>query len=112
MGPLPGAANPRWYNFYLQLRYRRRNPWTTLSKATTQRASSQTVVIKTLRDFPQDDSIKGVPYLAMEAAEQGLISALPDPRKLHRQLGRRHSRMRQRPAIETACESRYVHETG
>ncbi|KAG9189211.1 hypothetical protein G6011_06079 [Alternaria panax] len=44
----------------------------------------------------------------MEAAEQGLISALPDARKLHRQLGRRHSRMRQRPAIKTPRESWYV----
>jgi ribosomal protein L14 len=46
----------------------------------------------------------------MEAAEQGLMDALLDPRKLHRQLGRRHSRMRQCPAIEAPCESRYVHD--
>jgi ribosomal protein L14 len=33
-----------------------------------------------------------------------------DPRQLHRQLRRRDSRVRKRPAIEATCESRYVHE--
>ena len=59
-------------------------------------------------DAAQYTELLKAAYPAIKAAEQGLISALLDPRKLHRQLRRRHSRMCQRPPIETPRESRYV----
>jgi len=77
---------------------------------TTPRASRQAFETGISEEETQDDSIKGV-LRRSRAAEQGLMDALLDPRKLHRQLGRRHSRVRQCPAIEAPRESWYVRET-
>jgi hypothetical protein len=56
----------------------------------------------------RDDSAQGTQPVRPPPARQPLMRRNLDPRKLHRQLGRCHSRVRQRSALEAARQSRYV----
>jgi hypothetical protein len=55
-----------------------------------------------------DDPAQGTKILRRAIARQPLMPANLDPRQLHRQLRRRHSRVRQCPAIEATRQSWYV----
>jgi len=81
-----------------------------LDSATLQQTAiaGQDTLFWHLEIVAHDDPAQGTDLRGRAAARQALMQHNLDPRQLHRQLRRRHSRVRQRPAIEATRQSWYV----